>query len=105
MYHQYAVLLHLRAMHAFPGMHACRDVYVMHNGVFLHTCIYAYVGILPGKPCLGYPGRDHSAVCADGGNTTTTRYSECATTSSHAMSACTRSVFLVVYWCISAFPV
>ena len=91
MYYQYAVLLHLRPMHAFLGMHACRGVQRLRSGVFLHTCIYAYVGILPRETLLGYPGRHHYAVCADGGNTTTTRYSECATTSSHAMSVCTRS--------------
>ena len=42
-----AVVLHAPINACSPGMHAWRDVQIMRSGVFLHTCIYAYVGILP----------------------------------------------------------
>ena len=62
MYYQYAVLLHLRPMHAFLGMHACRGVQRLRSGVFLHTCIYAYVGILPRETPFRVSGERPSYV-------------------------------------------
>ena len=44
-------------MHAFPGMHACRDVHVMRSTVFspyMHICVCRYSP--PGNPVWGIRG-------------------------------------------------